>query len=111
MVIGCPICNKEVEEKEVVQHPDYKEIVLTCGHKHRRVERDIMQNVNVSDQVTAQVISFDNDEDMDNAFYELIHNSDSGFSGVGEKEIIVTNKQCELLKRKNIHYTNKSNKQ
>lgn len=100
----CDKCGKEIEEKEVIKHHDYDEIVLACGHTYKHVTRSIMEHVSVSDSVTARVIRFESDEDMDKAFYELIHNSNSGFTGIGEKEISVTKEQQELLKRKQIPY-------
>ena len=49
-------------------------------------------------------ISFNTDEDMNSAFFELIHNSSEGFSGIGEKEINITQEQCIMLNSKNIKY-------
>lgn len=49
-------------------------------------------------------ISFNTDEDMDKAFFELIHNSEEGFSGIGEKELNITAQQCQMLDNKNIKY-------
>jgi hypothetical protein len=61
--------------------------------------------VNVSDYGNAYLISFETDEDMDNAFYELIHDSRSGFtSGASKRQIILSGEQIELLKTKNIRY-------
>jgi hypothetical protein len=100
----CAKCGKEFEEKEVIKHHDYDEIVLACGHTSKDVRRSLMEHVSVSDSVAARVIRFESDEEMDRAFYELIHNSNSGFSGIGEREISITKEQEELLKRKNILY-------
>lgn len=51
------------------------------------------------------VISFHTDEDMDKAFDELIHNSNSKISAVDERQIAVSQEQLKLLKNKNISYT------
>jgi hypothetical protein len=101
---SCNKCGKEIEEKKVIKHHDYDEIVLACGHTSKHVTRSLMDNVSVSDSVTARVIRFESNEEMDRAFYELIHNSNSGFTGIGEREISITKEQEELLKRKNILY-------
>ena len=50
------------------------------------------------------VISFDSNDEMDKAFFELIHNSNSGLIGISEIVIGVNKEQLELLKRKNIKY-------
>ncbi len=41
---------------------------------------------------------------MDKAFFELIHNSSEGFSGIGEKELSITSEQCKMLDSKDIKY-------
>jgi hypothetical protein len=50
-------------------------------------------------------ISFETDEDMDRAFHQLVHNSNSEFIGLEERTIAVTKEQLELLHSKNIMYT------
>jgi hypothetical protein len=49
------------------------------------------------------IISFDTDEDMDKAFFELIYNSNEGFTGINEREIYITKAQYEMLRYKDIN--------
>lgn len=48
-------------------------------------------------------IEFDNDKQMDRAFYELMH-SNAQFSGIGKKTLVVQKKDCRKLKGKNIKF-------
>jgi hypothetical protein len=40
----CSTCKQYVEQKDVIQRSDHKEIVLTCGHVYRLLERDLIYN-------------------------------------------------------------------
>jgi two-component SAPR family response regulator len=53
---------------------------------------------------TYRTVAFNTDDDMDKAFYELVHNIKGGFTGVNENSIIITKEQCDKLNEKNVNY-------
>jgi len=65
-------CKRDVEIDVEIQHPDYKIVVLKCGHRYKHAVRSLMEHVPISDHVTGHVISFKTEEDRVNGFYELI---------------------------------------
>jgi hypothetical protein len=100
----CSTCGKVVERKEVIKHDDYDEIVLTCGHKYRFFRRSIMENIHLSENVTARVIRFETEEDRINGFYELLL-SKSQFRGIEKNKFEVTDEQRKILTDKQIKYS------
>jgi hypothetical protein len=50
------------------------------------------------------IVSFDSDDDRDEALYELTYNSSGNVSGIGLREFMISKEQCDLLTSKNIKY-------
>jgi hypothetical protein len=50
-------------------------------------------------------IIFNSPEDKNDGFFELVQRSGSGFSGSGKNEYIITRDQGDLLRAKNISFT------
>jgi hypothetical protein len=91
----CSTCKQHVERKDVIQRSDHKEIVLTCGHVYRLLERDSNDSVPVSDSVTSRVISFESEQDRVSGFYELLL-SKSQFKGIDKNKFVLTNEQVKI---------------
>jgi hypothetical protein len=50
------------------------------------------------------ILSFENEEDMDRAFEQLIYKINGDFAGVSENSIMVSKEICEILEKNNVKY-------
>lgn len=102
---NCPDCKKPVEVKEEIEYSDHKIIVLKCGHSHRHLVKEIMENISLSDQTTTNVkhvISFESEEDRQEGFYILML-SKTRFNGIEKNKFRISTKQEEILKNKTLN--------